>query len=188
MSVQEAVRRVISPDYVGSTEVAATDAADQVRVSLGLSGEVTAVVALQLTETVKVTEGLREAIFEAANRDEAARVMNELALMGALDPALDPEAPAAASTTLAPLPGPTAPRLVVRPPEEQADHLARYINRGGLEPIVAPGDRWKTSSNGYLSLAINDRGQLAAFKADQEWLFGVSLDRLNNALKEAVES
>lgn len=188
MSVQEAVSRVISPDYVGSAEVAATDAADQVRVSLGLSGEVTAVVTLQLTKTVKVTEGLREAIFEAANRAEAARVMNELALMGALDPALDPEAPPRASQTLAPLPGPTAPQLVVRSPDEQADHLARYINRGGLEPIEAPGDRWKTSDNGFLSLAINVRGQLAAFKADQEWLYAVSLDRLNNALKEAVES
>ncbi|HXH81037.1 hypothetical protein [Nocardioides sp.] len=184
MSVQEAVQRVISPDYVGSIESAATDAADQVRVSLGLRGEVTAVMALQLTSRLKAEEGLREAVFEAANRAEAARVMNELALLGALDP----EAPAGASRALAPLPGPTAPRLVVRSPDEQADHLARYIASGGLDPIVAPGDRWRTSSNGYLSVAINDRGQLAAFKADQEWLFGVSLDRLNNALKEAVES
>ena len=42
--------------------------------------------------------------------------------------------------------------------------------------------------NGYLSLAFNDRGQLAAVRPDQEWLYAVTLDRLNNALKEAVES
>ena len=184
MSIQEEVRRVIDPVYVGTIKADATDPADQVSVSLGVRGEVTAVVALQLTATVKSEEGLREAVFEAANRAEAGRVMNELALAGAFDP----EAPAAEPTTLAPLPGPTAPPLVVRPPDEQADHLARYINNGGLEPIEAPGTRWTASSNGYLSLAFNDRGQLAAVKADQEWLHAVNLDRLNNALKEAVNS
>ena len=30
--------------------------------------------------------------------------------------------------------------------------------------------------------------ELVKLTPDQEWLFGVSLDRLNNALKEAVES
>lgn len=184
MSNQVDVRRVISADFVGTLKAEATDVAGQVRVSLGVRGEVTAVVAMQLTSTVKSAEGLREVIFEAANRAEAGRVMNELALAGAFDP----EAPKAQTTTLAPLPGPTASRLVVRSPDEQADHLARYINSGGLEPIEAPGTRWTTASNGYLSLAFNDRGQLAAVKADQEWLYAVSLDRLNNALKEAVES
>jgi len=184
MSIQEEVRRVISPDYVGTIKADATDPADQVRVSLGVRGEVTAVVALQLTAAVKTEQGLREALFDAANRAEAGRVMNELALVGACDP----EAPSAVPTTLAPLPGPIAQRLVVRTPDEQADHLARYINNGGLDPIEAPGTRWASSSNGYLSLAFNDRGQLAALKADQEWLYAVNLDRLNNALKEAVES
>lgn len=183
MSNQEAVRRVLSPDYVGTIEADATDPAQGVRVSLDRQGEVMAVQVLELTSVTTTATGLREAVLEAANRAEAARVLNELALQGAFDP----ERPADPDRPLAPLPGPTAPRLVVRTPEEQMNHLTRYINGGGLEPIQAPGMRRTTSHNGYVSLARNDRGQLTAVDVDQEWLWATSLERLNNALKEAVD-
>lgn len=183
MANREAVRRVISPDFVGTIEADATDPSDLVRVHLGVRGEVRRIEVLDLTSVTKTEQGLREAVLEAANRAEAARVLNELALVGGFDPdhPSDPHAP------LDPLPGPTAPRLVVRSPSEQADHFARYVNRGGLEPVTAPGSRWTTSGNGYLSLARNDRGQLTAITADQEWLVATHLDRLNNALAEAME-
>lgn len=183
MSNQEAVRRVLSPDYVGTIEADATDPARRVKVSLDRQGEVMAVQVLELTSITTSDAGLRDAVLEAANRAEAARVLNELALLGAFDP----ERPSDPDRLLAPLPGPTAPRLVVRTHEEQMNHLARYINGGGLEPIQAPGMRRTTSLNGYVSLARNDRGQLTAVDVDQEWLWATSLERLNNALKEAVE-
>jgi hypothetical protein len=183
MANREAVRRVISPDFVGTYEADATDEAGLVRVRLGVRSEVRRIEVLDLTSVTKSEEGLREAVLQAANRAEAVRVLNELALAGGLDPdhPADPHAP------LEPLPGPTAPRLVVRSPEEQIDHFQRYVNAGGLEPITAPGARWTTSGNGYLSLARNDRGQLTAITADQEWLWATNLDRLNNALTEAME-
>lgn len=184
MANQEAVRRVTSPDYIGTFEAVGNDLDDNVRVTLGVRGEVRSIVVSELVAGTKVETGLREAVFEAAARAEASRVLNELALIGAIDP----DNPAPADKTLAPLPGPIADQLVVRPPDEQATHFARYVNAGGLEPIEAPGTRRSTSDNGYLSLTFNDRGQLAGLEADQEWLYAVSPDRLNNALKEAVGS
>jgi hypothetical protein len=141
------------------------------------------VAVLDLTPALRSEQGLRDAVLEAAGRAEAARVLNELALQGAIDP----DRPAPADRTLAPLPGPTAPRLVVRTPEEQADHLVRYVNRGGLEPVAAPGTHRTTSANGYVSLVRNDRGQLVALEVDQEWLYAVRPERLDKALSEALE-
>lgn len=188
MSKQQKIQQVISPDFVGTIEAEASDVAGQVQVALDVSGRVRSVVAVALTMSLKSRAGLREAVLEAGNRAEAARVMNELALAGVLD--LDEASGGASddSRPLAPLPGPVAPRLVVRTQAEQADHLARYINGGGLEHIEAPGLRRTTSGNGYLSLVRNERGQVTDVDADQEWLHAVDLGRLNNALKEAVES
>lgn len=182
MSMHDAVRRAISADFIGEIKASATDRHDQVRVALGVRGDVTAVTVLHLSSDIKSVSGFREAIFDAANRAETARVMNEVALAGDLSLS-DPS-----STVRPELPGPTASRLVVLSPDEQANQLQRYINQGGLEHVEAPRTRRETSTNGYLSLSFNARGQLASVDTDQQWLWSTTLDRINDALQEVVSS
>lgn len=182
MSIQEEVSRVLSPHYAGTVEAYGTDAADQIRVELTTRGSVSSITALHLGAELKRPEGLREAILEAGNAAETGRVLAELNNLGAL------EGGSTAPVHLPPLPGPKAARLVVRTPAEQADHLARYINSGGLEKVEVPGLTWVTSANTYLSIAYNDRGQVADVRADEEWLVAVTIERLNNSLREVIQA
>lgn len=176
------IQRILGPGFVGTYAAEASDPAEQVRVSLGLRSEVVAVVVLELTQALRSVDGFRDAILSAANRAEASRVLNELALAGELDEGRRSPQP----QVRPPLPGPTAPPLEIRTPAEQANALARYINAGGLDHVEAPGLRWARSHNTFLSLAFTDRGQIAAVEVDQDWLYAVTIDRLNKALKEAV--
>lgn len=181
MSVRDAVRRTISADFVGEIKASATDRLGEVSVSLGVRGEVTGVNVLQLTSRIKSLDGFAEAIFDAANRAETARVINEIGLSG--------DFLAENSTATRPeLPGPTASRLVILSPNEQANQLQRYIDRGGLDYVDRPEGRKGTSRNGYLTLSLSDRGQLVSVDADQQWLWSATLERINIALKEALGS
>lgn len=181
MSMRDAVRRTLSANFVGEIKASATDRLGEVSVSLGVRGEVTGVNVLQLTPRIKSSNGFAEAIFDAANRAETARVLNEIALSGDF-PAGD------SSVTRPELPGPTASRLVILSPSEQANQLQRYIDRGGLDYVDGPGGRKGVSRNGYLTLSLNDRGQLASVNTDQQWLWSTTLERINGALEEALES
>ncbi|NGN92359.1 hypothetical protein G5C66_06335 [Nocardioides sp. KC13] len=181
MSMRDAVRRTISADFVGEVTASATDRFDEVSLSLGVRGEVTNISVLQLTPRIKSLDGFVDAIFDAANRAETARVISEIALSGDLPSGDSP-------TTRPELPGPTAPGLAILSPGEQANQLQRYIDQGGLDYVDGPRSRRGGSRNGYLTLTLNDRGQLVSVDADQQWLWSATLERINAALKEALES
>lgn len=181
MSMRDAIRRTLSADFIGEIKASASDRLGEVSVSLGVRGEVTDVNVLQLTPRIKSLNGFTEAIFDAANRAETARVINEIALSGDL--------PAGESSRERPdLPGPTASRLVILSPGEQANQLQRYIDRGGLDYLDGPGVHKGTSRNGYLTISLTDRGQLVSVDADQQWLWSTTVERINNSLREALES
>ncbi|MEI2712280.1 MAG: hypothetical protein V9G04_03040 [Nocardioides sp.] len=180
---REAIRRVSSPDFVGTVEVEVADETNRVEVRIGTRGQLLGVRVLRLDHSLKSEAGLRDALLGAAARAETHRTLQELALCGALDNVSEADA----HEPLAPLPGPTAPPLVIRSPREQADAFARYVNSGALAQLDSiPGLTWSTSDNTYVSLGLDQRGRLQDVRADDLWLSAVTEDRLQNSLTQAV--
>ncbi|WP_028658556.1 hypothetical protein [Nocardioides insulae] len=185
MDDADLIERIATGRHPGTSEGIGADATGTLTVTIGPQGALERVEVGDLDPKVRTVDGLREALLEAEQHAEGARVLVEAARCGVFDRASGPPPRPVYAAPPAP-----DPRLISYiPPHERGDYYHRYVAEGGLDARRrAHRLSWGEAATGYLRVGFNQRGVAVDLTADELWLTAVEPRQLAGAFAEAISA